>query len=345
MTQTPPFFAIVIPMYNTERYVSECILSVKKQTFRDFIAVLVDDGSTDGTRAVVQTLIADDPRFVLLQQSNQGVSSARNAALSYLTRIKPQYLAYIDSDDIVLSQWLEKIHTHLVKKFADLVIYGVQEFDQDGVVLVTSNFKTAQEGGRKFLLDCYFGKNGFDKDSMLAHQMLCNKVYRYDCVSDCQFSEKYSLGEDQKYFLDVLNRLRNVLVIPEVFYQYRIRRASLSRQDDVRNFDVLDIYMDALASCVDLSVKSYIFDEALAHLRKRMQQAVDGHYFAQSFETQFYRRIIALKKASVDIKLSFKDRKRFWLLSLNQKIAFYYLSYRRKKSKPQQIFSSRTPFG
>ena len=91
--------SVVIPVYNTEAYLKECIDSVLHQTYSDLQVILVDDGSTDGSGVVCDEYAQNDSRVIVVHQSNQGVSAARNKALEY---VKGQWVSFIDSDD-----WLE----------------------------------------------------------------------------------------------------------------------------------------------------------------------------------------------------------------------------------------------
>ena len=96
-----PRVSIVIPVYNTSRFLEECIRSVLHQDFTDWHAILVDDGSTDGSGTICDQFAANDPRIEVLHQSNQGLSVARNNGL---TRAQGEFVLFLDSDDFWLRQ-------------------------------------------------------------------------------------------------------------------------------------------------------------------------------------------------------------------------------------------------
>ncbi|WP_369824219.1 glycosyltransferase family 2 protein, partial [Kitasatospora sp. Root187] len=93
-----PRLSVVVPIYNVERYLQECLDSIAAQTFEDFECVLVDDGSTDGSAAIAEAYAAKDTRFRLVQQENKGLGAARNTGWRHLAP-GTEYLTFVDSDD------------------------------------------------------------------------------------------------------------------------------------------------------------------------------------------------------------------------------------------------------
>ena len=106
MTSATPIASIVVPAYNCERYISECLTSLQRQGFRDLEVVVVDDGSTDGTAKVVGSFVAADSRFKLIRTENRGVSHARNVALGQVTG---DYVLFVDADDWVAPDYVETL--------------------------------------------------------------------------------------------------------------------------------------------------------------------------------------------------------------------------------------------
>ncbi|UFH59218.1 glycosyltransferase family 2 protein [Sulfurovum mangrovi] len=116
--ENKPFFSVVIPLYNKENYVKETIRSVVEQSFRGFEIVVVDDGSTDNSVDVVQTI--DDPRIRIIRQKNAGVSVARNRGIK---EAKADYIAFLDADDIWLPKFLQTIY-ELIQKHPEAGLYA-----------------------------------------------------------------------------------------------------------------------------------------------------------------------------------------------------------------------------
>src|SRR5690349_8686628 len=93
-----PRLSVVVPVYNVERYLDECLASLAAQQVADFEAILIDDGSTDGSAAIAQAYADRDPRFRLISQPNAGLGAARNAGIALA---QGEFLAFLDSDDKV----------------------------------------------------------------------------------------------------------------------------------------------------------------------------------------------------------------------------------------------------
>lgn len=108
VAETVPAVSVIVPLYNVEAYAGEMIRSLKRQSFADFEAILVDDGSTDGTAQVVSDLVSGDSRFRILQQENAGPASARNRALDVA---RGRYVAFLDADDSFADDALERLHS------------------------------------------------------------------------------------------------------------------------------------------------------------------------------------------------------------------------------------------
>ncbi len=98
--------SIIIPIYKTELFLRECLESVEKQTYTDFEVICVNDGSPDSSAAICQEFVSRDSRFILINQENGGVSSARNRALK---EIRGEYVCFVDSDDIIEAHFLENL--------------------------------------------------------------------------------------------------------------------------------------------------------------------------------------------------------------------------------------------
>jgi glycosyltransferase involved in cell wall biosynthesis len=123
-----PLISVIIPMYNTLHYIERTIESVLTQTYRSLEVVVVDDGSTDNGAEIVKALMLKDPRIKYIFQSNQGVSAARNNAITQSTG---EYLAFLDSDDLWFPDKLQKQMTRIISTNMDACYCGYQYFCED----------------------------------------------------------------------------------------------------------------------------------------------------------------------------------------------------------------------
>ena len=113
-----PLISVVIPVYNAEQFLPACLDSVLHQDYPSFEILVIDDGSTDGSAALIDRYAAREPRIVALHQRNAGVSAARNRGL---TEARGEYIAFVDADDRVTPSYL----SHLLSPQTDLSIAGI----------------------------------------------------------------------------------------------------------------------------------------------------------------------------------------------------------------------------
>ncbi|KEQ36910.1 exopolysaccharide biosynthesis protein, sugar transferase [Streptococcus mitis] len=102
--------SIIVPVYNVEEYLEECLESIRKQTYQDIEVILVNDGSTDGSQAICEHFCQTDKRFRLINQKNQGQSVARNRGLK---ESLGEYIMFVDSDDVVSLGLLEQLMKYM----------------------------------------------------------------------------------------------------------------------------------------------------------------------------------------------------------------------------------------
>lgn len=124
-----PEVSIIIPVYNNEKYIEKCIHSVLNQTFGELEIIAVNDGSTDDSGKILKNLEREDVRIILLEQSNQGVAAARNLGVKKATG---KYITFVDGDDYLKNDYIEKMYDLAEKESLDMVISGLTYVDESG---------------------------------------------------------------------------------------------------------------------------------------------------------------------------------------------------------------------
>lgn len=207
-------FSIIIPIYNVSPYLKDCLDSVLRQTCTSWEAICVDDGSQDGSSAILDEYAARDTRFKVKHIANGGVSHARNIALAEATGC---WLVFIDGDDIVSSNLLEILQS------CSLL--------EDGCEAMYYRYSRFQEGEKPDFSasNIYLS---FDTTKVVPSQLLkaCNMncwgvALKYERVRNIRF-KKYICGEDRLYCLESLLALNKVIILDARIYGYRIRRGS-----------------------------------------------------------------------------------------------------------------------
>lgn len=137
------WISVIIPVYNAENYLDNCIASVREQTFDNWEIILVDDGSTDKSSVICDTWALEDERIRVIHTENQGAAAARNTGIKYATGL---YVCFIDADDIVDSNYLE-YHIELLKEYkADISVCGYRKIYVSNDKLKASDDNSCQCG-------------------------------------------------------------------------------------------------------------------------------------------------------------------------------------------------------
>ena len=125
-----PAVSIIVPVYRVERYLSQCLDSILAQTFKDYELILVNDGSPDHCPEIMQSYASRYPQIIQIHKENGGLSSARNAGLDVA---KGEYIAFVDSDDIVSPGFPEELVEEANRTKVDLILFNYQKFDDQSV--------------------------------------------------------------------------------------------------------------------------------------------------------------------------------------------------------------------
>ena len=219
------FFSVIIPVYNVAPYLRECLDSVLAQTFTGWEAICVDDGSVDGSGAILDEYAAKDNRFKVIHQPNAGVAVARNKALDIA---KGMYVAFLDADDFVLPNWLANIHAATEQyQLVDWIRTWHQYLYSNGdrKIANASNFTYEKLG---FSDD----KRGIAKDAwwrFTQKGMLCINIYRAACIKNVRFNTLLAKREDTCFSAEALRNVSTFVCIDDTSYIYRQQAGSASR--------------------------------------------------------------------------------------------------------------------
>ena len=133
--------SIIVPVYQAEDYIRQCLDSIINQTFEDFEVIIIDDGSTDGSAHICDELAAHDSRVHVFHQKNQGVTAARRNGLQHA---KGNYIFWVDADDYVGENWLKMVFSHIEEHHSDIVLWDSVTFaGHDERVVNVSNYQSS----------------------------------------------------------------------------------------------------------------------------------------------------------------------------------------------------------
>ncbi|MGL5647809.1 MAG: bifunctional glycosyltransferase/CDP-glycerol:glycerophosphate glycerophosphotransferase [Clostridium sp.] len=221
--------SVIIPVYNVEAYIKETLDSLFNQTLKDFEVILIDDGSTDKSKEIIENYVKNLENFRLIEQKNGGPSKARNRGI---LEAKGEYIVFMDSDDIIPIDSLEMRYDLAVKKNAEVIVCGTYKYD----------------GKNKWPMENHFLKEG-EKNIRDNYDLLwtlgpCNKLFKTSIICDVAFPQDIKYAEDQAFVMEAFLRANKVYATKNVGYYYRMRseegEASLTNQIQSKSAEVLE---------------------------------------------------------------------------------------------------------
>lgn len=213
--------SVIIPVYNVELYLRDCLNSLVSQSSSFFEIILVNDGSTDHSRKICEEYCSQYSNMVLIDQDNQGLSSARNTGLKYANG---DYIAFVDSDDYITDDMNESLQELLLKMKVDILYYNADVLDElhgeYTEYLIRSKFLNGYiMKGIEYLEKCY--PDDYRCSACLA-------AYKKDFLDKNNIFFPYGLFyEDNIFFIKTVLRAESVLCVPNCFYIRRLRNDSI----------------------------------------------------------------------------------------------------------------------
>ena len=212
-----PKISIIIPIYNVEKYLKRCLDSVLNQTFQDWTAICVDDGSPDNSGKIADEYAKKDKRFIVIHKENGGVSDARNIALK---KVKTEYVMYLDSDDFIHPQTLEIMYNKAVEKNVDLVIARIDKISQDAKIDTFDVFTNIDYIVTDNILKYAAERDGIKSKFAVKRMYLPGKLYKTDLIKDIVSPTDVRICEDFYWLSDCYAKLPKTLIMNIPLYYY-----------------------------------------------------------------------------------------------------------------------------
>lgn len=279
--------SVIIPVYNTERYLKQCLDSVLAQTLEEIEILCVDDGSTDSSPSILQSYAEKDSRVHIIQKENGGVVSARKVGIEAATG---RYLGFMDSDDWVEPEMYEKLYGYGVEYQADLVSSGY--FLEGNFTSV--HYDDVPPGfydGKK--LDFLRENTIFNVETKEVgiRGSLCCKLFLAERLKrvHAQMPEDLSMSEDKMCVLSYLLDSTGVYIVREAFYHYRIHANSAVHTPNPR-------YLEAVNAVYQYLIKLY-----------------DHPLFTEEMRLQAELYVTELLYKGINSRLGFANKNLFWI--------------------------------
>lgn len=312
--------SVIVPVYNTHKYLKRCVESICIQSYKNLEIILVDDGSTDGSSDLCDSLAKKDNRIKVIHKKNSGLSDTRNVGIK---NSSGSILSFIDSDDYIENNMYKHMLEKMTSNECEIAICGWYVVKNGN--RVKSNFKsepkilTREEGIDKLLCN-----NSFDN-------FMCNKIFSKELFNDIAFPVGKKM-EDLATLYKLINKSNKIYLDGIPYYNYFIREDSITNnlvhQIDTESFK---FYIDRKDNLLKKypSLKNRILSNYFTACRHNLFIAYESPNRNYSFESERERDLKKYKKYIwKDNSLSLRNKLSFYLSALNPKL-FYKIRFRK----------------
>ena len=306
-----PLISIIIPVYNAEKYLYDCLSSVQRQTFADFEVICMDDGSTDTSLQILKEFAKQDTRFKVYSEENAGGSVCRNNALE---KASGQYIAFLDNDDIYHPQYLERLYQNIKDYQADISCCSYQKFTGGGIFAEPFvKFPEVKFVSKKPFLDKFKYKKKIET-------LMWTKLYKRELLENIKFSEKLPAINDILFNMEILIKAKVAVVCKEKLIYYRIvptsqtnRKLTAKRLEEYKNLteEIMDLSKkhQQYKKYLEKSAANYAYGMFVEEVVEKYNPHTDSELFKTiqvHLEELISRNILKLKY------LSLKKRWKMW---------------------------------
>lgn len=223
--------SIIVPVYNVEQYLDDCLISIINQTYKNLEIILIDDGSTDNSGKICDKYAEKYSRIIVIHKENGGVSSARNAGLHIARGV---YIGFVDPDDWIAEDMYEVLYVNAKKYDVDISVCKFKIVTSRTCKKLTKKTNNAVSLSPKesmyYMLSC---KEGYSCGP-------CNKLYKKEIIK--KFNKKVSIAEDLLYNFDIYIKLKKCTVfVNSEKYFYYYRTGSACHSIEFRKANLLEI--------------------------------------------------------------------------------------------------------
>lgn len=298
--------SIIIPVYNVEKYLTNCIESILNQKFKDFELILIDDGSSDSSGNICDKFSEYDLRIKTIHQKNRGVSYSRNVGIKLS---KGKYIFFVDADDILEENILEVIMHQLVENNYDLIEFNYYNLIDNKKLENTKKSSLLLTSNEMII------KSFLDKSISIS---VWNKIFSKSLVKNVIFNEKYKNFEDELFLYNILLNCKKYKYLDIYGYNWRKHEGSASSSLFKNSyFDLIEISK----IITENTIKSYPRIKDIAMIRDLENNLFifrilvkSGNYKKYNDQYEKIRKFIVSQNKEIIKKLSFKRQFEVFLI-------------------------------
>ena len=286
-----PLVSIIVPVYNVEDYLEECVKSIMAQSYKNLEIIIVDDGSTDGCPAMCDSLKKGDKRISVIHKQNGGLSDARNVGIDAASG---KYICFVDSDDYIHSKYVEKLLTAVLESGADMSVCGFTNIELDGS-------RKIEEKPEKAILDADGYWETLFSRMRITFVVAWDKLYKKELFKKLRFAEG-KINEDEIILLDLVNSCKKISIVGDSLYYYRERPDSImGKKDKAMSGDAYE----SLLIRADYFLGRKRYDLCVAQVKQLLGGTYGGKQ-AKKYSKRMMKIIRRVPKKYKDKKFRFK---------------------------------------
>lgn len=213
--------SVIVPIYNVEKYIKQCIDSIINQTYINLEIILVNDGSTDSCGKICDEYAEKDTRIKVIHQKNGGVSCARNIALD---NANGKWISFVDADDWIEDCYFEKLLDNAKREDVDVVLCGYNRVTSNSITKINANGKSEEFNTNEYLIKALNPQTGFGFSAM--------KIIKKQVIKNTKFDTELSVGEDALFNIEISQNIRRAVFVKEALYNYRNNNESVVKKFD-----------------------------------------------------------------------------------------------------------------
>jgi glycosyltransferase involved in cell wall biosynthesis len=314
MNNKKPLVSVIIPIYNSEKYVSKCIESIINQSYENIEILLINDGSTDKSSEICDAYGIKDDRVKVIHKQNEGVSSARNLGID---EANGEYVSFVDSDDWLVPMAFENIVNCIIMEQVDAVIF--EYFVENYIGNKIHNTYTELYGPMN-------SEKAIETTISPVNRFVWSKVFSRDIIGNTRFDTTIHFGEDTLFTALVMDKANSVYYLSRPLYHYFQSENSATRIGfNPRVFSGVEAYRQLVELC-SLKYPSIIDVARTAHkniiintiiILLNNPYYVDFRATKQKLSSEFRNGILILL---ISKKVSFRMKMKFTLGLLSPKL-------------------------
>lgn len=259
-------FSIVIPVYNSEKYIEECLGSVISQTFKDFEVICINDGSTDASKSLLDEFANKDERVKVYSQENQGVGAARNYGIELA---QGKYISFLDSDDILSPNTLKSVYNFFEKHYDEIDVVSIPIFFSNEKNHSLNNKFNLKNNSKDTIIDMI-------EDEDIVQSTVNSTFIKADSINDLKFDTAVATDEGLVFINEILLSKNKMGLVKDAKYYFSLTNPYALRKTGIGKKSFFTKRLECLKALIDYSM------EKNGDVPKYIQNAIT--YSLKSFE-------------------------------------------------------------